>query len=71
VVNRQGVWQDHLLSWHINRLEMMVVFQALKHFLLDLRGHHVLDRMDITSVVSGSPDPLVCPKEINVSGQYI
>ncbi len=29
-------------SWHINRLEMLAVFLALKNFLADLRGHHVL-----------------------------
>ncbi|XP_077061833.1 uncharacterized protein LOC143714498 [Siphateles boraxobius] len=48
----QGLWQDHHLSWHINCLEMLAVFQALKHFLTDLRGHHVLVQSDNTSVVS-------------------
>ncbi len=38
--------------WHINCLEMLAVFQVLKHFLPDLRGHHVLVRTDNTSVVS-------------------
>ncbi len=38
--------------WHIKCLEMLAVFQTLKHFLLDLRGHHVLVRTDSTSVVS-------------------
>ncbi len=38
--------------WHINCLEMLAIFQALKHFLLDLRGHRVLVRTDNTSVVS-------------------
>ncbi len=33
-------------------LEMLAVFQALKHFLPDLGGHHVLVRTDNTSVVS-------------------
>ncbi len=48
----QGLWKDHHLSWHINRLEMLAVFLALKNFLADLRGHHVLVRSDNTSVVS-------------------
>ncbi|XDV44749.1 hypothetical protein PO909_012989 [Leuciscus waleckii] len=48
----QGLWQDHHLLWHINCLEMLAVFQALKHFLPDLSGHHVLVPSDNTSVVS-------------------
>ncbi len=48
----QGLWKDHHLSWHINHLEMLAVFLALKNFLADLRGHHVLVRSDNTSVVS-------------------
>ncbi len=40
------VAQDHRV------FEMQAVFQALKHFLPDLRGHHVLVRTDNTSVVS-------------------
>ncbi len=50
--SRQGLWKNHHLSWHINRLEMLAVFLALKNFLADLRGHHVLVRSDNTSVVS-------------------
>ncbi|ROL51349.1 Transposon Ty3-G Gag-Pol polyprotein [Anabarilius grahami] len=34
----QGLWEDHQLSWHINRLEMMAVFFAVKYFLPDLRA---------------------------------
>ncbi len=45
----QGLWMDHDLSWHINRLEMLAVFLALKNFLADLRGHHVLIHSDNTS----------------------
>uniref|UniRef100_A0A672MZE9 Ig-like domain-containing protein n=1 Tax=Sinocyclocheilus grahami TaxID=75366 RepID=A0A672MZE9_SINGR len=30
------------LTWHFNCLEMLAVFLALKHFLPDLRGRHVL-----------------------------
>ncbi|KAL0165643.1 hypothetical protein M9458_037487, partial [Cirrhinus mrigala] len=40
------------LTWHINCLEMLAVFRALKHFLPDLRDRHVLVRTDNTSVVS-------------------
>ncbi|KAL0196894.1 hypothetical protein M9458_005434, partial [Cirrhinus mrigala] len=40
------------LTWHIYRLEMLAVFQALNHFLPDLRDRHVLVRTDNTSVVS-------------------
>ncbi len=45
----RGLWRGHHLAWHINRLEMLAVFQALKYFLPDLRGHHVLVRTDICS----------------------
>ncbi|KAL1268872.1 hypothetical protein QQF64_034235 [Cirrhinus molitorella] len=48
----QGLWEGHHLMWHINCLEMLAVFRALKHFLPDLRGHRVLVRTDNTSVVS-------------------
>ncbi len=48
----RGLWRGHHLAWHINRLEMLAVFQALKYFLPDLRGHHVLVRTDNTTVVS-------------------
>ncbi len=48
----RGLWRGHHLAWHINRLEMLAVFQALKYFLPDLRGHHVLVRTDNTAVVS-------------------
>ncbi|XP_053085457.1 uncharacterized protein LOC117596033 [Pangasianodon hypophthalmus] len=51
---------------------MLAVFLALKHFLPDLRGRHVLVRTDNTAVVSyinhiilqaGAPDPCVVPGE--------
>ncbi len=48
----QSLWNNHHLSWHNNCLEMLAVFLALKNFLADLRGHHVLVRSDNTSVVS-------------------
>ncbi len=48
----RGLWRGQHLAWHINRLEMLAVFQALRHFLPDLRNHHVLVRTDNTAVVS-------------------
>ncbi|CAM4558277.1 unnamed protein product [Leuciscus chuanchicus] len=48
----QGLWEDHHRSWHINRLEMLAVFRALRSFITDLRGHHVLVHTDNTSVVA-------------------
>ncbi len=48
----QGLWKDQHLSWHINRLEMLAVFLALKNVLADLRSHHLLVHSDNTSVVS-------------------
>ncbi len=48
----QGLWKDHHLLWHINYLEILAVFLALKNFLADLRGHHILIHSDNTSVVS-------------------
>ena len=48
----RGTWKDHHLTLYINRLEMLAVFFALRHFLVDLRGHHVLVRTDNMSVVS-------------------
>ncbi|KAL0163874.1 hypothetical protein M9458_039627, partial [Cirrhinus mrigala] len=38
-------------SWHINCLEMLAVFRALRYFLPDLRDRHVLVRTDSTAVV--------------------
>ncbi len=46
------LWRGHHLSWHINRLEMLTVFQVLKDFFPDLRDHHVLVRTDNTAVVT-------------------
>ncbi|KAI2658972.1 ORF V: Enzymatic polyprotein [Labeo rohita] len=48
----RGLWSGRHLSWHINCLEMLAVFQGLKHFLPDLRDRHVLVRTDNTAVVS-------------------
>ncbi len=83
----QGLWKDQHLSWHINRLEMLAVFLALKNFLADLRGHHVLVHSDNTSVVfyinhqggfrsrpiwqTGVPNPPVVPREVVVSSSSL
>ncbi len=48
----RGLWSGHHLTWHINCLEMLAVFRALKHFLPDLRNHNVLVCTDNTAVVS-------------------
>lgn len=48
----QGEWEGHQLDWHINCLELMAVFLALKYFLHQFRGCHVLVRVDNTSTVS-------------------
>ncbi len=48
----RGLWSGRHLTWHINCLEMLAVFRALKFFLPDLRDRHVLVRTDNTSVVS-------------------
>ncbi len=56
----KGLWKDHHLSWHINRLEMLTVFLALKNFLADLSGHHVLVRSDNTLVFSYINHQVVC-----------
>ncbi|XP_016150619.1 uncharacterized protein [Sinocyclocheilus grahami] len=47
-----GVWTEVHRGWHINRLEMLAVLLALKQFLPQLRGYHVLVRTDNTAVVS-------------------
>ncbi len=46
------LWSGRHLMWHINCLEMLAVFKTLKHFIPDLRDHHVLVRTDNTAVVS-------------------
>ncbi|KAI2660335.1 enzymatic polyprotein [Labeo rohita] len=47
----RGLWSGRHLTWHINCLEMLAVFRALKHFLPNLIGRHVLVRTDNTGVV--------------------
>ncbi|XDV46927.1 hypothetical protein PO909_016729 [Leuciscus waleckii] len=34
----QSLWEDHHRSWHINHLEMLAVFRALRSFITDLRA---------------------------------
>lgn len=38
-------------GWHINRLELLTVFLALRQFLPYLRGCHILVRTDNMTVV--------------------
>ncbi|KAI2651171.1 Transposon Ty3-G Gag-Pol polyprotein [Labeo rohita] len=47
----RGLWSGRHLSWHINCLEILAVFRALKYFLPDLKDRHVLVRTDSTAVV--------------------
>ncbi|KAL0170985.1 hypothetical protein M9458_035581, partial [Cirrhinus mrigala] len=69
----------HHLMWHINCLEMQAMFQALKHFLTDLRDRHVLVHRQHSSglihqppgrsmfappLQAGASDPCVVPGEI-------
>ncbi len=35
----RGLWRGRNLKWHINCLEMLAVFQALKYFIPDMRDH--------------------------------
>ncbi len=48
----RGVWSEEQWSWHINRLELLAVFLALRQFLLQLTDCHVLIRKDNMMVVS-------------------
>ncbi len=66
----RGLWSGHHLTWHINCLEMLAVFRALKHFIPDLRDRHVLVRNQPPGrsefapfVQAGAPDPCVGPRE--------
>ena len=47
-----GTWEQAFRSAHINVLELQAVWNALRHFVHDLRGHHVLVISDNTSVVA-------------------
>ncbi|KAI2647029.1 Transposon Ty3-G Gag-Pol polyprotein [Labeo rohita] len=58
----RGLWSSRHLTWHISCLEMLAVFRALKHFLPDLIGHHVLVRTDNTA------DKLLSLRAVHVPG---
>ncbi|XP_060750593.1 uncharacterized protein LOC132862550 [Tachysurus vachellii] len=47
-----GAWPPQLVHEHINYLELLAVWLALKHFLSFLRGRHVLVKTDNTTVVA-------------------
>ncbi|KAI2656067.1 Transposon Ty3-G Gag-Pol polyprotein [Labeo rohita] len=71
----RGLWSSHHLTWHINCLEMLAVFRALKHFLPDLIGHHVLVRTDNTAAVyyfnhQGGQTPLAESGSCSWASQY-
>ncbi|XDV51917.1 hypothetical protein PO909_020709 [Leuciscus waleckii] len=48
----RGLWETRHSSWHINCLEMLAVYKALRSFFPELRGHHVLIHSDNTSEVA-------------------
>nr|XP_054606384.1 uncharacterized protein LOC129166858 [Nothobranchius furzeri] len=48
----RGVWSRELWGTHINYLELLAVFLALRRFLPFLSGHHVLVRTDNTTTVA-------------------
>ena len=48
----RGVWSSAQRRLHINHLELLATFLALKHFCPVLMDHHVLVRTDNTTVVS-------------------
>ena len=47
-----GLWDNRLRACHINYLELLAVFLALKQFLPLLRARHVLVRTDNTTTMS-------------------
>ncbi|KAL3999504.1 Ran GTPase-activating protein 1 [Sarotherodon galilaeus] len=47
-----GSWDSQRRGAHINWLELLAAFLALRHFLPLLRNHHVLIRTDNTTVVA-------------------
>ncbi|XP_065325845.1 uncharacterized protein LOC134621241 [Pelmatolapia mariae] len=48
----RGIWSAAQHQLHINHLELLAVFLALKHFRPVLQGQHVLVRTDNSTVVS-------------------
>ncbi|MCJ8738081.1 hypothetical protein PDJAM_G00031590 [Pangasius djambal] len=75
----RGLWSGRHLTWHINCLEMLAVFLALRHFLPDLRDRHVLEHGSgllyqppgrsafAPPLQAGAPDPCVVPGETSLS----
>ncbi len=75
-----GLWNGHHLKWHINCLEMLAMFRALKHFLPDLRkspcvGMHRQHSSGFLYqppgrsafaplIQAGTPDPWVVPGQV-------
>ncbi len=73
----RGLWNGHHLMWHINYLELLAVFRALKHFLperLPCAGAHRQHsggllyqppgRSTFAHLVqAGTPDPCVVPRK--------
>ncbi|KAI2664175.1 Protein P [Labeo rohita] len=70
----RGLWSSRHLTWHINCLEMLAVFRALKHFLPDLICHGSLRQHSsglshlppgrsafAPLIQAGAPDPCVVP----------
>ncbi|KAL6465657.1 hypothetical protein MHYP_G00257900 [Metynnis hypsauchen] len=47
-----GVWPPQLIQAHINYLELLAVFLAVKHFRKFLQGQHVLIKTDNSTVVA-------------------
>ena len=47
-----GLWSGPRLHWHINCLELLTVFLALKRFRPLVQGKHVLVRTDSTATVA-------------------
>ena len=47
-----GVWPPQLSQAHINYLELLAVFLAVKHFRKFLQGQHVLIKTDNSTVVA-------------------
>ncbi|KAL0146508.1 hypothetical protein M9458_058139, partial [Cirrhinus mrigala] len=50
-VPASGRWTESERLWHINHLELRAVFLALQSFITQVRGHHVLIRIDSMSMV--------------------
>lgn len=47
-----GVWPPQLIHEHINYLELLAVWLALKHFLSFIKGQHVLVKTDTATVIA-------------------